>query len=266
MLHQRKTNTTVATQVLIVEAHPLIQMGLIKLISDQPDMKVCGVAENVQAILNRIGEYRPDLLIIDVTPKSGQRIEMIKEILINEKNRALKILAISERSEILYAERVLRAGALGYVNKWEKVGEILKAVHQVLDGQVYLSPFFSNQLINHMIGMDEHSKPSLLALLSTRELDIFNFIGLGATVGEIATQLHLSTKTIESHRENIKHKLKLRSCNELIHQAVAWVLSQSYGEEMNRSAAAPPTRRLSVSAPPASASILSPAASSAGAG
>lgn len=212
-------------RILIVDDHPIVREGLTFLISNQPDLEVCGATDNASDALRLLASARPALVVIDISLKSGSGIELIKQI--KARDERVKMLVSSMHDETLFAERVLRAGAMGYINKAEATHEIINAIRQILGGQIYLSPYMSNRLLN---GLADHSAmPDQAAItkLSDREMEVFGLIGQGLTTSQIAEHLHLSIKTIETHRENIKKKLNLETANELTRSAMQWMMEQS---------------------------------------
>jgi DNA-binding NarL/FixJ family response regulator len=212
------------TRVLIVDDHPIVRRGLAGLIAHEPDLEICGEAEDAPAAMRLVNDSHPDVVIIDISLKSGNGIELVKQIKAHDP--AIKMLVSSMYDESLYAERALRAGAMGYINKEEATDHIINAVRQVLRGQIYLSRRMTDRVLQRAAGGNwlEHSD---IDGLSDRELEVFQMIGQGLSTRQIAAKLHLSVKTIETHRDNIKSKLNLKSGTELTHRAVEWVLQQS---------------------------------------
>lgn len=190
-------------------------------ISTQADLKVCGEAASESEALSVVQETIPDLVLVDISLKSGHGIELVKQI--KSRFPAVKMLVVSGYQESLYAERALRAGALGYLNKQESNDKVLEAIRTVLAGQRYVSAAIAQRLVSQSLArVDEVKTP--MARLTDRELEIFRMIGEGLTSGAIANRLFLSTHTIDTHRENIKRKLELKNAGELSRAAVQWVL------------------------------------------
>jgi DNA-binding NarL/FixJ family response regulator len=207
-------------RVLIVDDHPLVREGLSARIAAQSDMQVCGEASDVDEALTLLRTAYPVLMIIDLARKSGLGLDLIKRV---KKDAAqTKMLVVSAYEEALFAERALRAGAHGYINKQEAQEKVIDAIRAVLRGECYLSVAMTQRLVGQAIG--RISEPYGIASLSDRELEIFRLIGLGKTTRSIAQQLHLSIHTIETHREKIRVKLNLRNGAELMQRAVQWVL------------------------------------------
>jgi len=210
------------TRILVVDDHPLVREGLAARISPQPDLEICGEADSVATALEQIVESSPDVCLIDVQLVDSHGIDLIKEI--HGRFPSIKMLVVSAFDESLYAERALRAGAHGYINKRELQDNILTALRTVIDGQRYLSPKMTQQLVGQLIGSKDSLEADPIQRLSDRELEIFQMIGHGTTTGAIARQLHLSPHTIDTHREKIKRKLDLKNAAELQRAAAQWML------------------------------------------
>lgn len=208
-------------RILIVDDHPLVREGLTLRLSLQPDLEVCGEATSEEEALQCVKRTRPDLMIVDISLKHGHGLDLIKQV--RARFPAVKMLVVSGYQESLYAERALRAGALGYLNKQESSEKLLDAIRTVREGKLYTSPELSQWLAEQALRGGRTQK-SPLERLTDRELEIFRLIGEGQTSGAIANQLLLSTHTIDTHRENIKRKLGLSNAAELSRAAVQWVL------------------------------------------
>lgn len=211
-------------RVLVVDDHPLLRAGLVSLIQDQPDLVLCGEADCAgDTILAVDSDPPPELVILDLMLGSADGLELIKQI------RALRpgllILVISMHDELIYAERALRAGATGYIMKKEPAQEMLTAVHAVLQGEVYLSGRMRVLLAEKGLATDpcRFLVPQAEPPLSDRELHVFRLIGAGLATKQIAAELRLSVKTIETYRENLKVKLRLANAPELLRAAKQWV-------------------------------------------
>ena len=224
------TETTTATtstkpgtiRILIVDDHPIVREGLAARIARQPELSVCGEAEDVADAMELVKSQRPDLVIVDLSLKSGQGIDLIKRI--KAKAPETKMIVSSMYDESLYAERALRAGAMGYINKQEMSEKMIDGIRQVLEGKIYLSPQMTERLLQRAVGAAPQLIQSPIESLSDRELEIFKMIGKGMTTRQIANDLHLSMKTVETHRENIKSKLDVANSAELSRAAVQWVM------------------------------------------
>lgn len=210
--------------VLVVDDHPLMRQGLALLINQQQDMQVCGEAEEAQAAMRAIAQLRPDIMILDISLSGPDGIEVLKNI--RASNPDLPVLILSMHDEAIYAERALRARANGYIMKQEATEKVLVAVRRILNGEVYLSERMSNKMLQQYIGGAPSMIQSRIASLSDRELEVFRLIGEGRATREIAEELHLSIKTVETYQAHIKEKLSLRSGRELIQHAIQWKINE----------------------------------------
>jgi DNA-binding NarL/FixJ family response regulator len=212
-------------RIFLVDDHPIMRQGLAQLINHEPDLSVCGEAENARGAMEMIGKLDPDLLILDISLPDKNGIEVIKDI--QAQGWKLPILVVSMHDESLYAERVLRVGGRGYVMKQEGGKKLVDAVRHVLSGKVYVSESISAKILDVFSGRASKADVSPIDRLSNRELQVFELIGGGKTTREVAKQLHLSIKTIEVHRMNIKKKLGIKTGAELVHRAVSWAKPQA---------------------------------------
>jgi DNA-binding NarL/FixJ family response regulator len=210
-------------RVLIVDDHPLVRRGIAELISREADLEVCGEAADSCEALQQIKSQQPDVVVVDLSLRGGHGIELIEQV--KQTGGATKMVVLSVYDEALFAERALRAGAMGYVNKQEPHDHLIDAIHEVLRGQIYLSAAMSSRLLHSVVG-GQPLNHDPIKTLSNRELEIFEMIGDGMATKKIAGKLQLSSKTIESHREKIKMKLNLSNSAELNRRAVQWVLEK----------------------------------------
>ncbi len=210
------------TRILIVDDHPLVRTGFSQLIGDCPDLEVCGEAGDMAEALKQVDTTSPDLAIIDLSLAGGSGLDLIERI--RSRNKDILMLVASMHDETLYAERVLAAGARGYINKQEAQDSIIRAIRQVLSGKVYLSQQMTDRLLSGMV--DANGEKRDIDSLSNRELQVFELIGEGVSSSQIAEQLNLSIKTIETHQAHIKKKLGLGSAHELNQRAIRWVMDQ----------------------------------------
>jgi DNA-binding NarL/FixJ family response regulator len=210
------------SRILIVDDHPLVRAGLAQLIGDCPDLEVCAEAADMAEALKQIDSTNPDLAIIDLSLAGGSGLDLIEHI--KARNRNILMLVASMHDEMLYAERVLAAGARGYINKQEAQDSIIRAIRQVLGGKVYLSEAMTERMLNGMV--EARAEKRNIDSLSNRELQVFELIGQGVPSGQIASQLNLSIKTIETHQAHIKRKLGLGSAHELNQRAIRWMMDQ----------------------------------------
>lgn len=211
-------------QVLVVDDHPVLRQGLKLLINQEPDLMVCGEAENPQQAFTAIKEKHPDIAIIDLSLAQSSGIDLIKNI--KSRYPRLPILVLSMHEESLYAERALRAGARGYIMKKEAPEKVITAIRKVLEGSLYVSEAMGDKLLNQFVGRKSATVSSPVELLSDRELDVFQLIGKGLGTRQIAEKLNISIKTVEVYRANIKEKLNLKSSAELVQHAIHWIISE----------------------------------------
>jgi len=210
--------------VLVVDDHPLMRQGLALLINQQQDMLVCGEAEEAQAAMQAIAHLHPDIMILDISLTGPDGLDLLKNI--RTTNPDLPVLILSMHDEAIYAERALRARANGYIMKQEATEKVLVAVRRILNGEVYLSERMSNKMLQQYVGGAPAMIQSRIASLSDRELEVFRLIGEGRATREIAEELHLSVKTVETYQAHIKEKLALRSGRELIQHAIQWKINE----------------------------------------
>jgi DNA-binding NarL/FixJ family response regulator len=209
------------SKVFLVDDHPIVRKGLTELLQREPDLEVCGEAAECGEALRGIKVTCPNLAIVDLSLLGGHGIELLEQVRLLSID--IRMLVFSMHDENLFAERVLRAGAMGYLNKQEPPEQLIKAVRTVLAGQVYLSPAMAGRLLHSVMGGQPVDHDPLQAL-SNRELQVFEMIGEGLPTKKIAVRLRLSRKTIEAHREKIKVKLNLINSAELGRRAVQWVI------------------------------------------
>ena len=220
---QDKTNEK-KTQVLIVDDHPVVRDGLTTIINHEQDLNVCGGADDAHQALKAIGKLKPDVIIVDISLKNSDGIELTKSIKANHPKSPVVVLSVHDES--VYAERALRAGARAYLMKDAVSGNIVKAIHTVLSGEIYVSNAISKKFL-HTIAQDKAGAGKTpMETLSDRELEIFHLISKGYKASQIAEQLHLSTKTIETYRSRMKEKLNLPNAAELLRYAIKWAKSQ----------------------------------------
>jgi DNA-binding NarL/FixJ family response regulator len=211
-------------QILIVDDHPLTRRGMAQLIGQQPDLMVCGEAGDAAQALAAVKSSSPDIVLADVTLPDKHGLELIKDLRVLHPEVA--VLVVSMHDEDLYAERALRAGARGYIMKNEGGEKLIEAVRLVLEGKVYLSASMSARILDSWSGHRRQPGRGNLSALTDREFEVFQFIGQGLTTAEIGRQLHMSGKTVETHRLHIRDKLGLKTGPELIKSAVRWAGAQ----------------------------------------
>jgi DNA-binding NarL/FixJ family response regulator len=204
-------------KVFLVDDHPLVREWLSQLIQREEDLAVCGEAEDTQEALKKIEETKPDIVVADISLKNTHGLELVKDL--QARLPALPVLVLSMHDESLYAERVLRAGAKGYITKQEATKKILQAVRQVLNGQIYISEKMAARMVHKMVLGRTDNQKSPIERLTDRELEVFQLIGRGHGTRRIATDLHLG------YRARIKEKLKLEDGTQLLQHAIQWVHS-----------------------------------------
>jgi DNA-binding NarL/FixJ family response regulator len=209
-------------QVLIVDDHPVLRQGLMQVIDEEHDMVVCGEAEDACHALEEMESSKPDIVVVDISLNGRSGLELVREI--KARRPSLPVLVYSMYDESMYAERALRAGASGYVMKREEIAEVLTALRRIIGGHVYLSPAASTRMVHRAVDGTAMGKGPPLGQLSDRELEVFQFLGQGLSTRQISERLYRSVKTIESHRENIKSKLELKTSGELLRYAVEHTL------------------------------------------
>jgi DNA-binding NarL/FixJ family response regulator len=217
----RDESTGRRVRVLIVDDHPMTRSGLAHMINHQPDMIVSGEAESAAQALAALEASVPDLMLVDITLPGKSGLELIKDI--KAMHPGLPVLVISMHDESLYADRVLRAGARGYITKHEGGEKLMRAVRHVLGGKVYVSEDMSAHILDIFSGGQTTPRRSSIESLSDREFEVFELVGEGLSARQIAERLHLSAKTVDAHRANIKEKLKVKSSAELISFAARWI-------------------------------------------
>lgn len=223
----KKADSNARAKILLVDDHPIVRQGLAELIEQEDDLVICGEAQSGFEALQAIATAKPDLAMVDISLQGTNGLELIKQIKAGHSD--VPVLVLSMHDETLYAERALRAGARGYVMKEEATARLITAIRRVLSGEIYLSERMSARLLSRFVDGGPQTGGSAMERLSDRELEVFELIGRGLSTRRIAEELHLSIKTIESHREHIKEKLKLESSQELMRHAMQWVQFERTG-------------------------------------
>jgi DNA-binding NarL/FixJ family response regulator len=216
-----KPPTPGKARVLIVDDHPIMRAGLVQLISQEADLEVCAEADSAHGGLEAIEKHSPHVAIVDITLKDSSGLDLIKDIRL--RFPGVQVLVVSMRDELYYAERVLRAGARGYVTKAEASEKIVDGIREVLAGGIYVSKQIAAKLIHGMVGGGGEIRTMPIDRLTDRELQVLELMGRGVEPRDIAQQLHLSLKTVDAHREHIKKKLDMDSAAELLKYAITWV-------------------------------------------
>ena len=207
--------------VLVVDDHPMTREGISHLLRSELGLTVLGELGSAQAALAAVKSQPPDLVIADLSLGERSGLELIKDLHVLHPD--VRVLVFSMHYESLYAERVLRAGARGYLMKSEGAGKLMEAVRRVLGGEVYLSPAMRDRAVYRFTHGPAATKGDNTAALSDRELEVFELIGQALGTRQIASRLHVSVSTVETHRAHIKEKLNLRTATELVRAAVEWV-------------------------------------------
>jgi DNA-binding NarL/FixJ family response regulator len=216
--NQREKSAT--TRILLVDDHPVVRDGFAEVINRETDLTVCAAAEDRAGALQAIEHSHPDLVIIDLTLKNSSGMELIKDI--HTQKPALLILVVSMHNENLYAERVLRAGARGYITKQQATRDIVQAIRRVLGGGIYLNETTGTAVLARLAAKPHSEGDVVLDSLTDRELQVFELIGQGFNTREIAKALHIDMKTVETYRLRIKEKLNLGSSSDLLKLAIRW--------------------------------------------
>jgi DNA-binding NarL/FixJ family response regulator len=211
-------------RVLIVDDHPIFRFGLAGLITEQTRLEVCGHADSAPLALDAMRRLKPDIVLVDLSLRGTNGIELIK--LMKAEEPDLPVLVISMHNEAVFGMRALKAGALGYVMKAEAMNHVAEAIFKVLQGKIYVSPEFAEKLIFKAVQSTEAGAGSPVDALSDRELEVLQQLGRGGSTRSIAEALHLSVKTIETHRAHIKEKLGLQDSEEMVKFAIDWVAQQ----------------------------------------
>jgi DNA-binding NarL/FixJ family response regulator len=219
-----QSTVTTKKRVFVVDDHPIVRQGLALLINREPDLVVCGEAEDAHTAMQSIANAKPDILVVDISLNGPDGLDLLKEI--RTRNVELPVLVLSMHDESIYAERALRAGAQGYIMKQEATEKVLVALRRILTKEIYVSERIANRMLQRYIGSPGTGSPSSIADLTDRELEVFRLIGEGHSTRQIAEELHISVKTVESYQAHIKEKLSLRSARELVQHAIQWSVGE----------------------------------------
>ena len=203
--------------VYLIDDHPVIVQGISMLINAEPDLSVVGTSASWTAALKEIAQLKPNVVVLDITLASANGVEVLKNLRVHFPEQ--KVLMLSMHDENLYAARSMKAGAFGYLMKGSATEEVVIAIKQILKGEIYLSPGMSKRMMSQLVGHGREGA-SPLEVLSDRELEVYELVGAGLTTRAIAERLHLSVKTIETHKAHLKEKLGLQTANELVQHAI----------------------------------------------
>ena len=213
------------TRVLLVDDHAVVRYGIAQLINREPDLMVCGEEEDAAKALSAITRLKPDLVIADISLKDSSGLELMRNI--KAQYSGMPVLVVSAHDETIYAEIAFRAGALGYLTKESALEKIITAIRRVLSGAIYVSDALGAKMLQQQVRGQKDINESPVKTLSDREMEVFQLIGRWKKTKEIAQELHLSIKTIETYREHIKAKLGLKNSAELSRHAAQWVLENA---------------------------------------
>jgi DNA-binding NarL/FixJ family response regulator len=222
--YRQQSSAPAKKRILVVDDHPIVRQGLALLINREADLLVCGEAEDAMGAMHVLASAKPDVLIVDLSLSGPDGLDLLKNI--RTTHPALPVLILSMHDELIYAERALRAGANGYIMKQVATEKVLVAVRRILAGEIYVSDRIANRMLKHYITGSGTTRQSSIADLSDRELEVFRLIGEGHGTRQIAEELHLSIKTVESYQAHIKDKLSLRSSRELMQHAIQWNMNE----------------------------------------
>ena len=211
-------------KLLVVDDHPLVRERVAELINQEPDLIVCGEAGDANEALAAAKSLAPDMAIVDITLKDTYGIELVKQL--KELYPKLPMLVLSMHEESMYGERALRAGARGYLTKQEASKKIIDAIRRIMRGEIYVSEKLGAALLQKVAGVKSEGGGSPIDVLTDRELEVFQLLGQGLAVREVAERLFVSVKTVEAHREHIKQKLKFKTSSELLRYAIQYTLQE----------------------------------------
>ena len=216
--------STIAMKVLVVEDHPLLRSTLARLVTSDLGMIVCGETDNAHDAIRIAEECAPDMAIIDLSLKGTGGLDLIKDLRL--RSMRFPILVISSQAEQVYAERVLRAGANGYISKLESPDEIIAAIRRVSEGEIHVSQEVNRRILGRLRKVDKPGRSSDMDLLSDREVEIFHLFGMGLNSREISTRIHLGISSVDSYRSRIREKLGIKNAAELYQRAARWIAEQ----------------------------------------
>lgn len=224
-----QSGETTKRKVFVVDDHPIVRAGLALLINREPDLTVCGDAEEIHTALHAIDALKPDVLILDISLNGPDGLDLLKTIRVQDPG--MPVLILSMHDESIYAERALRAGANGYIMKQEGTDRLLIALRRILNREIYVSDRIANKIILHFVGSGSSTglRRSPVDDLSDRELEVLRLIGEGHGTRQIAEDLHLSVKTVETYQGHLKDKLGLKNSRELVQYAIQWSSREASG-------------------------------------
>jgi len=227
--NSKQTENHSEVRILIVDDHPLVRLSLREVIKRETDLVICGEAEDREPALALVASTRPHLAIIDLTLKSSNGMDLIKDL--RDRYPKVQILVLSMHDETLHAERAIRAGARGYITKQEATKKIMIAIRQVLQGDIYWSETAAARVASKVARATRPASSSSVDLLADRELQVFELIGAGQSTRQIAAALHIDVSTVETYRARIKDKLNLKDSLALLQFAIRWNIANAHGSE-----------------------------------
>lgn len=227
MLTRGQSNQSRRNRIFLIDDHPIVRQGLALLINREVDLEVCGEAQDAPSALTALTGCEPDLIVLDISLNGPDGLDLLKTIRL--KDAHVPVLVLSMHDESTYAERALRAGANGYIMKHEAAEKVLVAIRRIVCGEVYLSDRLTNKMLQQIVRGTDPVSRSPVSMLSDRELEIYRLIGSGHATRQIADELHISIKTVESYQAHIKVKLSLRSARELVQHAIEWTVTEKAG-------------------------------------
>jgi DNA-binding NarL/FixJ family response regulator len=227
MLTRGQSNQSRRNRIFLIDDHPIVRQGLALLINREVDLEVCGEAQDAPSALTGLAACEPDVIILDISLNGPDGLDLLKTLRL--KDAHMPVLVLSMHDESTYAERALRAGANGYIMKHEAAEKVLVAIRRIVGGEVYLSDRLTNKMLQQIVRGTDPVGRSPVSMLSDRELEIYRLIGSGHATRQIADELHISVKTVESYQAHIKVKLSLRSARELVQHAIEWTVTEKAG-------------------------------------
>jgi DNA-binding NarL/FixJ family response regulator len=212
-------------KILVVEDHPLFRAMLVQLIDKELGMRVCGETDNIRDAMTIIENTHPDAAIVDITLQGSSGLELIKDV--KARKIRLPVLVLSMHEEKLYAERVLRAGAKGYISKNEPPAEVIKAIEKIMAGRIYVSERVTGNILERLGHADKATEASGVDVLSDREIEVFQLVGRGLNSRQIAERINLGATTVDSYKARIKEKLGIKNAAELYQRAAQWAVERN---------------------------------------
>jgi len=225
MAQNNTTTMKKKSKVFIVDDHPIVRQGLIQLINQESDFVICGDVGDISSAMKDIAKKRPDIVLIDIALGQANGIRLIEDIA--REFPEILMIALSMHDESVYGERCLKAGARGYLMKQEEPENVITALKKVISGEVYISENLRDMFLNKFINKKGQTPNTSISSLSNRELEVFQLFGQGLKTQQIASELNLSVKTIETHVEHIKRKMNFNNLHELTTHAIRWAVSQN---------------------------------------